>query len=175
MKVCSCCGHIWEDGRICPRCGFFHQTQVGELNKDQLSEREKDIEEYRINLLENITNLSLKVYSYCWNEDSVKYVQSSDPMYRIISESGKDIFGENIVWTKQEFGQFFTGNDNKSTIELGYIFDGANKQLKCEITPVECDDFWHVGLRITDQLELIVFLGREDNYAESEPMELDLK
>ena len=164
---CACCGKLLE-GQFCEYCGFMNIVAL-----DKKAEEENIIEAkaHRKERIEQITDISIVGYQYGWKEDERKYDLLRTT--RIKLADGKQC-DDTLFWNSQDFGQSAGESPKERTIELAYKFNGNEKKLKCAVTPVKCNDFWHIGLRITEQLKLIVCLGREDNYAESKPIDLVL-
>lgn len=183
---CKCCGRELKDFR-CDYCFLELPVDVGGTDIDKIVEQHMNSQlyksspaylaspEYRRENLEKIGDISLKYYKYGWDEKKQKFGQIGKPEYHVIVKFGKELLGSDIIWSDQDFGQTISDDIKERELEFEYTFNGEKKTLKCNITPVKCDDFWHVGLKITDQLKLIVYLGRENKYAESKPIDLELK
>ncbi len=165
---CACCGNPLE-GQKCGYCGFLNIASF-----DEAAEREnaKDATNYRENLIRQISDISILGYQYGWKEEKNKFDLLKTTKMKLAD--GMQCYGDTY-WSDQDFGQTISDDIKERELEFEYTFNGEKKTLKCNITPVKCDDFWHIGLKITDQLKLIVYLGREDKYAESKPMDLELR
>lgn len=164
---CACCGNLL-DGQKCAYCGF---RNIASFDEDAETENTKDANNYRRGLIQRISDISIAGYQYGWKADKSVFDLLKTTKTKLAD--GMQCYGD-IYWSDQDFGQTIRDDIKDCVLELEYAFNGEKKSLKCNITPVKCDDFWHVGLKITDQLKLIVYLGREDNYAESEPMDLEM-
>lgn len=109
-------------------------------------------------------------YAYKWNEMKSRLELDKKSEQRLAN--GIECYPV-IKWTNNIFGQLPVGKD--IALKLSYKFKGVKRQISCAVPTVQCEDFWKLGIIIDQSLKLKVFLGTERNYAESAPLNLELK
>lgn len=166
-NTCICCGTPLE-GQVCKYCGYMN---VIALDEDAEMEKVKKARGYRSRLIAKLSDFSIVSYQYGWKEEESKFGLLGTKMIRLAD--GKDCFRE-IFWTSPEFGQNPNSANIARSVELSYKFNGKMKKAKCDINPVQCDSYWHIGLEITSKLRLIVYLGGKEKSAKSRLLNLDL-
>lgn len=163
-KVCQCCG-MERTGSRCGYCGFREVIDIDGSSTELINSL---AEVHRAKLAESITDISVMVYEYSWNQTSLGLEQQ-----RIISRrltDGKNCYPQ-MVWGKVKLGQQEPGQ--QFPLQLSYRINGTTKELQIPMTPVRCKDFWKLGIQIDRTLHLRIFLGTEDRYAISEPVPIE--
>jgi len=169
QERCLCCGTVTEGRSFCPYCGF---VQV--VSMDSAGEQYNDAirKEHRNEVVSLLKNFSISSYYYRWNEATSQLELDKSETVKLAD--GKDC-DNRIFWSSQTFGQNRPENGQPMKLTLNYTFDSNRRQVTCQIKPVQCDDFWKIGVMIDQNLRLVVCLGNEKNCAKSVPMDLNLK
>ena len=163
---CVCCGNAIS-GQLCGYCGFMN---IAALDEEAADEIKKEADVYRREVIDKLSDFSVVSYEYGWIEKDSKFDLISTKNVKIAD--GNDCVN-GVFWSKDQFGQNLEGNNTSQQIEISYKYDGKKKKFNCSLIPVQCDDFWHLGLEITKELKLMVYLGNSGKSAKSEPIELD--
>ena len=168
MKTCLICKRELK-GNKCEYDGFVTFTTF----QDSIPESElKRAEAYREKLLSSIS-FSIEAKEYKWNEKSMKLDTLRTMDVKIAD--GLSCFGK-IVWADQAFGQSLEDKSQQSEKEfvINYKVKDLKRSETLKITPVQCNDFWHIGVIIKEDFTFNVVLGTPDNYATSSTAQLIL-
>ena len=161
----SCCGSMIS-GQRCRYCGFVN---VAALDNEAENEIRKEAEEHRKEMLGQLLDFSIVGYEYGWIEAESKFDLISQKNIRIAD--GNDC-ANGVFWSQEKFGQDLEDSSESKQIEIAYKYEGDTRKVSCDIAPVSCDDFWQIGLEITPELRLVVYLGNQKKSAKSEPVDL---
>lgn len=164
---CICCGTATEGRSFCPYCGF---VQVVSMDTEGDKYNEKIKKEHRQEVIDALKNFSVVSYRYKWNAGASRL--DLDTEERVKIADGKECDG-NVRWAKETFGQSLA-EDKPIKLTIHYTCDGKKKQVTCSLKPVQCNDFWKLGVMIDQNLRLVVCLGTEQNHVKSSPMNLAL-
>lgn len=158
--ICACCHHkIDEDSLpVCSYCGYLNSAYVGDCNQ-----ADADALKHRRDLIAKLKNISIVGYQYGWNEKAKKYEQLSKKEYKIAD--GADCDGK-IVWSSLDFGQWWDEEEKTVPVELTFQY-GKNWTVTRKFLPVESACFWHIGVGISEDMQLFIYFGDEHNYARS--------
>ncbi|MBQ6621766.1 MAG: hypothetical protein IJH75_02930 [Mogibacterium sp.] len=162
--ICSCCGHD-APAQKCGYCGFLNTFTLSKDDEALIRERAAS---HRSDLIRSIRNLSVTGYRYGAEAMSA---EASTRSVRICA--GKDC-DRKIFWSKQQFGQNLDPDSAKRPLEITYSVGGRKRTLTAMMELVPCEEYWRLGLEITDDLRLNVYLGMEKTHSKSGPHELEL-
>ena len=166
-RTCLCCRKPLTR-QTCDYCGF---VDVEVLSEDAETFLAQEIREYAESLASDITEISVNSAVYEWKEETSRLEMTSRKIETKIAD-GAECFAVR-KWGGQDYGQQLSGKRIK--LELSYRYMGKKKQLTCTVPTARCDDFWRVGVKIDNQLQLKVYLGSEKKYTESEALDLELR
>ncbi len=128
---------------------------------------------HRDNILSGIC-FSVDAKEYKWNEKTMKFdsIKSMD----IKIADGLSCF-EKIAWANQPLGQSLEDKpqQNEKEIVINYKVKDKKKTATLKITPVQCNDFWKIGVIINADFTFNVVLGTAENYATSSSAQLVLQ
>lgn len=166
-RRCACCKNTLE-GQFCGYCGFMN---IAAFDKTAEQETAAEAREWRKELIGQLSDYGIVSYEYGWKEEVSEFGFISTKIN--ILADGRQCDG-SVFWADRQFGQLLENETKPITIRLTYKFNGKENKLNCEIASAVCEDFWRIGLEITEQMRLVVYLGNEHKFAKSEPLAMNL-
>ena len=162
---CKFCGGESES-QYHEYCGFFNAYNLGGEYEDKVDiEKHKNSSEYKASqmyhdlTIKGITDISLVSYEYGWDEKSSQYKLLNTTTLKLAD--GNQCDGK-VYWVPgKEFCQPPEKDIQSQTLEIFYKFNGTQYKAKCGITPVRSDDFYHIGVEVTRDFNLYIYLGSE--------------
>lgn len=128
--------------------------------------------EWRKELITRLSDYCVICYEYGWKEKELQFGLLNTKIQKLADGSQCD---RMVFWSDQKFGQGCSdGSALSETIRLLYRFDGRAKKLNCRMSLPDWEGFWQIGLEITSQMQLVVYLGNKSKYVKSEPLILEL-
>ena len=165
---CNCCGTEIKSGNICKNCDFERVNVLG--GSDDINE--KNAEEYRQELLKSITDISVVKMVYGVKDD--KFVETGKASLKIAD--GVACYGK-VAWAGAEICKNQPGDNIEGlSLSVSYKFKGAEKSVTVSDfkRPAADNNFWDIGVKIDNKLNLSVFLGNSTNSTESSKAKLKL-
>ncbi len=154
-------------GSKCSYCGFTSVETLDEYGDKIEAERAN---QYRKDVLNNITDFHILAHTYRWDSSSAK-VESG--RIKVDIADGSDCFNR-IAWSKSTFGQNLDDTNALRELTVSYLVGGKKKDIKIKIKPIKCDDYWKFGVKINNDLTVSFYLGTEKNNSVAGPYDLDL-
>lgn len=150
--TCKCCGRLLSqhdlERKICTYCGMYVFT---EDNPAKTIASRQIAEAYRMNLIENITDISL--------------VSPDDRIFRLCD--AKDCY-ENIVWSKYPLAEWWPAVDLRMKVR------GKEQRFLLENMIEEDDRSSKIGIAIDRKLNLFTYFGNERFHISKGPYNLRL-
>lgn len=159
--LCACCNHEmdFESLPVCDRCGFINQIFIGDVDTT-----DKDARDHRRKLIAQLKDISIICYEYGWDDDNKVYAQLFKEEHKIAD--GPECDGK-IVWASYEFGQWVDETEKTVPVELSFMCNGRKYSVTSKFLPMKSDSFWHVGVTITTDMQLVICFGTKAKYASS--------
>lgn len=167
VKKCTCCNQIIES-QFCGYCGFMN---IAALDKPAEQKMAEEAQKWRRELIGQLSDYRVVSYEYGWKETESEFGLLHTKTKTLADGSQCD---GKVFWTGIQFEQLPESSETPVAIELSYKFHGKEKRLDCEIIPAACEGLWQIGLEITEQMQLVVYLGNEHIFAKSAPLALEL-
>lgn len=165
--VCKCCKHEIETGM----CWYCHHGNIVSFDE---SEEQSEIErgqKKKQQILDSIKDISINKFIYKWNDDQNTIEHAGTE--RDVICNGTSCY-ENTVWSSSEFAQVPAVENGAKSITIFYTLDGVSKSVTTEINTIATEDFWKIGVKIRDDLRMVVYLGTVSNNSSSEAFDIDL-
>lgn len=162
---CKFCGGESES-QYHAYCGFFNVYNFGGDDEDKVAiEAHSNSPEYKASqmyhdvTIKGITDISLMSYEYGWDEKSSEYKLLNTTTQKLADATQCD---GKVYWVPdKEFCQPPEDDIHPQTLEISYKFNGTEYKAKCGITPVRSNDFYHIGVEVTKDFKLYIYLGSE--------------
>lgn len=154
-----------KTGSRCGYCGFREIIDMDDSSTELISNL---AEAHREKLSGSLTDISVMVYEYSWDQTALGLEKQRKVLRKLVD--GKAGYPQ-MVWGDIKLGQQEPGQP--IPLQLSYQVNGRTKELQTSVTPVQCRDFWKLGVQIDRTLHLKVFLGTEEQYAVSERIPLE--
>lgn len=166
-RKCKCCARDIV-GSKCSYCKYINVEVLDNSGSEVELER---VAQYKVGLLECITEFSINAYTYKWNSGTSK-LDAGRAHVKIAD--GVKCFNE-IAWSQKSFGQNLDEKQQERPVTISYKFDGKRKELNINLKTIKCNDFWKLGVMIHDNMTVSFYLGTTDNYIVSGPFDLELE
>lgn len=167
IEKCTCCGEKTINGK-CTYCG---NIRIENIDGSANSIIEENANKHRYRVVKKIKNISVKTYKYGWNAANTDIEQQSAEYLKLCD--GEDCLGR-IYYCPERFAQNPGISEEERTMYISYEVDGNEKNVDVAIKPVKCAEYWDLGVKISDDLKLEVYIGDSENRAERKEIKLNL-
>ena len=158
MKTCECCRTSIADNEH--QCSYCHFDLPSILSIHDKAKTEAVLKEegakHREEILEKITQISLKAEEFKWNPSTGIYTSKDKKELFPWNLNGIKCGGHNPVYSESWLAHVA----GKADITVEYSFENKKKSVSVALNlPQGEEGLWHLGLHINDFLELEVLLG----------------
>lgn len=164
---CAVCGEEFSGGK-CPKCGYLN---IVSLDGTADASEKARAEEYRNGIVKKITNISILGRKGEYNS-SGEFELKNDAYYKIAD--GIQCY-EKIVWLNQVFAQHPEPEWKKENLEISYKYNGKEYKTKVGIMPIQTDDFWRIGVKLSKDFSLHFYLGNQNKNNVSDTIKIAIK
>lgn len=165
--ICKCCGRETESSK----CWYCRHQNITLLDDSGLQKEIERGQKKKQQILDSIKDISINKFIYKWNDDQ-NTIEPAGTERDVIC-NGTSCY-ENTVWSSSEFAQVPAVENGAKSITIFYTLDGVSKSVTTEINTIATEDFWKIGVKITDDLRMVVYLGTVSNNSSSEAFDIDL-
>lgn len=166
-NICKCCGNELTELK-CSYCGYSNDVITFDDSAEEIIK--KNMVAYKRDLINRIKDFSIDGYIYKWNNQTNKLDFLGNK--KIIIADGLDCFN-NIIWSEKVFGQDIDDVFSEKSVNITYSSNGKSICTTVNLKPVQCDDFWEIGVEIKDDLMLYIYLGNISTNTIAGPIALE--